>query len=237
MMFSNRFSQLLILVGLSLSCLPCTAQDDPKVSLQFLAFPKQLRPEPIELVIGEKKTIKVETPGNELSPAYEVPQLETIIVGETSQNEKGEDVFQVYGRAEAIGASKQIILLFRKGKKNSDGFVVMPINGDLVNFKGGSYVFFNVSKSNVGVVIGDKKMALKPGQRELLSPQPDHENGICQVTLSYQIGDRWKTFMDTRWPVNENYRSLVFFYQNPENGRLGVYPIVDMLPYQAAETE
>lgn len=237
MMFSHRFSRLVLLAGFSLSCLPCAAQDEPKVSLQFLAFPKQLRPEPVELVVGEKKTIDVETPGNELSPTYEVPRLDTIVVGKTIQNEEGEDVFQVYGSANSIAASKQIILLFRKGKNNSDGFVVMPINGELTNFGGGSYIFINASKLNVGVVIGDKKFALKPNQRRMLSPQPDHDNGICQVTLSYQREDKWKTFKDTRWPANDRYRSLIFFYQDPESGRLGVSPIVDMLPYQPTDAE
>lgn len=210
------------------------AQD--KTTLQFLAFPKMIPPVPVELIIGDNKTIEVQTPGHELSPAYKVPPLESIVVGKTSVNAEGEAVFEVYGKAKSIGGSRQIILLLRKGKENSDGFVVLPINGELANFKGGSYFFINASGLNVGGVIGDSKFALKPGQQHLLKPKPDFEGDVCQVTLAYQREDKWKTFKDTRWSANEAYRSLVFFYQNPETGRLGVSPVVDMLPYQPANT-
>ncbi len=204
-------------------------------SVQFLAFPKQIRPEPVELLIGEQKTMEVQIPGNELSPAYEVPKLESIVVGKTTMNEKNQPVFEVYGQAKSLGAAKQIILLMRKGKENRDGFVVIPINGDLGDFGGGSYLFINASNLNVGGVIGDSKFALKPSQRKLLKPKPDFPDGICQVTLAYQREDKWKTFKDTRWSASEAYRTLVFFYQNPENGRLGVAPVVDMLPYLSTE--
>ncbi len=210
---------------------------DKKISLQFLAIPKKTRPEPIELVVGEGKTIEVQTPGNELSPDYEVPSLSTIVVGKTILNEEGEPEFLVYGKANSIGTSKQIILLLRKGRENSDGFIVLPINGELTNFTGGSYLFFNASNLNVGGVIGDKKFALKPGQRSLLKPAPDHDNGICQVTLSYQRDEDWKTFKDTRWPTNKRYRSLIFFHRSVNSGRLTVSPVVEMLPYQEANTE
>lgn len=207
------------------------AYSQGNASLQFLAFPKTLRPEPVELIVGKDQTMEVQTPGNELSPTYVVPPLESIVVGKTIVNEEGESVFEVYGKAKSLGTSKQIILLMRKGKENSEGFVVIPINGELGEFGGGSYLFINASGLNVGGVIGDSKFGLKPGQRQLLNPKPDFDDEICQVTLSYQREDKWKTFKDTRWSANEGYRSLVFFYQNPENGRLGVAPIVDILPY------
>ena len=115
--------------------------------------------------------------------------------------------------------------------------MVLPIDGELANFRGGSYLFINASKLNVGGVIGDKKFALKPGQRRMLKPAPNHESGICQVTLSYQRKDKWKTFKDTRWSANKRYRSLVFFHQHPKSGRLSVSPIVDILPYQSSSAD
>lgn len=203
------------------------------VSLQFLAFPKSLNPEPVELQIAAGKTIKVDTPGNELSPAYQVPKLDSIVVGKTVKNEKNEDVFKVYGGAKAISASKQIVLLLHKGEANSDGFVVLPVDGELANFSGASFLFINASNMGVGGIIGNQKFALKPGQSRLLKPAPDHDSGICQVTLSYLTEEKWKMFYDTRWPANNKYRSIIFFYSDPVSGRLSVTPIVDMLPYKA----
>lgn len=205
------------------------AQSDQQVSLQFLAFPKRLDPKPIELLVGDKKIIPIDIPGHELSPVYRANRLASIVVGLTTKNEKGEPVFQSLGNAPSIASPRQIILLIRKGESNSDGFVVIPIDGDLTKFTGGSYLFINASKIPVGGLIGDKKFALKPGQKSLLQPAPTHEGGGCQVTLSYQNNEKWEIFYDTRWSVNKRYRSLIFFYQDPETGSLGVAPIVDFL--------
>lgn len=205
------------------------AQAEGGLSLQFLSFPQQISPEPIELLVGEGKTMPIEIPGNELSPAYKVKGLSSIVVGITTKNEKGEAVFQIMGKAPSLASSKQIILLMRKGENNSDGFVVLPIDGELANFSGGNYLFINASNLQVGGKIGDKIFKLKPGQRDLIQPAATHEGGGCQVTLTYQKEEKWKVFYDTRWVVNVRYRSLIFFYQDPESGSLGVAPIVDFL--------
>lgn len=204
-------------------------QEEKPVYLQFLAFPQQERPKPIQLLIGEDKTIPIETPGNELSPAYKVKGLSTIVVGIMAMNEKKEPVFQVLGKAAALTSSKQIVLLMRRGDKDEDGFAVIPVDGDLGKFAGGNYFFINASKLAVGGKIGDKSFALKPGQKGLIEPAASHAGGGCQVTLSYQREEKWKTFYDTRWSVNKRFRTLVFFYQDPESGSLGVAPIVEML--------
>lgn len=233
-MFAGKILSITVTVAVITMSI-ATAQE--KMSLKFLAFPKMRGSEPVELVVGENKTIEVATPGHELSPEYKVAAQDTIVVGKTIVNEEGEPEFQVYGRAKSNGSSNQIILLMRKGRENSDGFDVVPINGNLDDFKGGNYIFINASKLNVGGVMGETKFALKPGQQRMLKPKPDHENNVCQVTLSYEREDGWKKFKDTRWPTNERYRSLIFFHQDPRNGRIGVSPIVDMLPYESSDDE
>ncbi|MFK7909810.1 MAG: hypothetical protein AB8F34_04325 [Akkermansiaceae bacterium] len=224
----NRLVQPLIFAIVCMMTVVTHAQD--KVTVQFLAFPKHMKPAPVELLIGEGKTIEIETPGNELSKVYKIPRLSSVVVGKTTQNDDGDAIFEIYGKAKFISASKQIILLMRKGKNNSDGFEILPLNGELADFKGGCYLFINASKLNIAGVIGDKKFSLKPGKRQLVQPVPNHKGGICQVTLAYQRQEKWKKFYDTRWPANKKYRSLIFFHQDPTNGRLGIAPIMDILP-------
>lgn len=235
-MFTNRFSILTLLAVFTLGSLPCSAQVGSFVELQFLAFPKKLKPEPIELLVGENKTIQVQTPGNELSPIYKISRNGRIIVGETIENEEGKSEFLVYGSAGLIDSSKQIVLLFRKGEKKSDGFVVLPINGDLSDFSGGSYLFVNASRINVAGAIGGKKFDLGPGEREMLQPKATHPGGACQATFAYMKKDEWKVFKDTRWTTSKRYRSLIFFHQHPTSGRLMISPVVDMLPYVPPNT-
>lgn len=210
----------------------CQAQEEQRISLQFLSFPAHPTPQPIELLIGENRTTPIEIPSNELSPDYRVTRSESAVVGITTKNDKGESIFKVLGKAPLLPSSKQIIILLRKGENDSDGFVVIPIDGALNNFTGGSYLFINISQLNIGGVIGDKNFALKPGQRNLLKPTPTHQGGGCQVTLAYQKDDndkKGKKFYDTRWTIDERFRTLVFFYQDPETKSLGIAPIVNFL--------
>lgn len=220
---------------LLLASVGCLAQADARektIKLRFLGFPQIANPEPVELLIGDGKTLEVNTPGNEFSQPYSVPALSSIVVGESITNEDGQPAFNEYGRAKALAAEEQIVLLIRKGQKPADGFVVLPIDGTRANFKAASYLFINASDLSVGGLIGDQNFALKPGQRRMLQPKPNHADGICQVTFSYLKGDKWKTVYDTRWPASDKFRSMVFFFKDPATGRLGIVPIVDVLPYK-----
>ena len=120
-----------------------------RMSLRFLAFPKSANMLPVELLVGEGETIKVDTPGNQLSAAYEVPSLSSLVVGATIQSADDGNVFKEYGRAKSLAVPKQIVLLLRKGKEHSDGFVIIPIDGSLANFSGASFLFINAS--NLGI--------------------------------------------------------------------------------------
>lgn len=223
---------ILLIAWATLAIPLCHAQEEQRITLQFLAFPKHSSLDPIELLVGEGKTIPIDIPGHELSPEYRVPRPPSIVVGITTKNAEGEPVFQVLGQAPALASKSQIILLLRKGPENSDGFVVLPIDGAMGNFAGGNYLFINASELAIGGIIGDKKFALKPGQKSLLKPAPTHKGGGCQITLSYQKDEtdtKGRKFFDTRWSVSEKYRTLVFFYQDPESKKLGVAPVVDML--------
>lgn len=226
---STRFASCILLVAACVLTPISNAQQAEQISLQFISFPQQLENKPIELLVGEGKTIKVEIPSNELSRPYKVPALGSIVVGQNIVNDKGKSQFEVYGQSKSIAANRQIILLIRKGEENSDGFLVLPLNGQLNEFSGGNYLFINASNLQIGGTIGDKKFELNPGQRNLLKPNASHTGGGCQVTLFYKKETKWKIFYDTRWSVNTGYRSLIFFYQDPESGHLGVAPIVEML--------
>lgn len=210
------------------STLVASAIAQQQISLQFISFPRITNLESIELRLAEGETKEIYIPGHELSPAYPVDPMSTIVVGKTVTNENGETTFQVYGQAPALTAKQQIILLVRKGDNNSDGFQVLPINGDRSDFTGGSFLFFNASNIPVGGIIGDQEFAIQPGQRRLVKPKATHQGGGCQVTLSYQFQENWNKFYDTRWSVNPRYRSLIFFFQDPESGQLGVSPIIDI---------
>jgi hypothetical protein len=227
----QNISQLLVASYLTIVSLsPACAEGEGRISLRFLAFPQTAEPEPVELVVGENgKTIFVDTPGHEISKTYDVPAMTNIVVGKTGEDSEGKPSFQAYGSANAIAAREQIIVLIRKGEANSDGFVVLPQDGNLEHFTGASYLFINASSYSIAGTIGNQQLKLESGKRVMLKPKADFEGGVCQVTFSYLRSDKWKMFYDTRWPANDKIRNLVFFYQNPKNGRIGISPITDIV--------
>lgn len=226
---SSRFARAGLIASLTLRFAMIASAQETTLQMRFLAFPPHPQPEPVELVTGEGQTIQVDTPGHEMTVPYTVPKLATIVVGKSSVGEGGKPVFQTFGQAPAINAKQQIVLLLRKGEKNADGFVVLPINGDLETFGGAHFYFINTSSYQIGGRIGDKKIQMDPGQRTMVKPAPDFPGGICQVSLAYMRDKEWKMFFDTRWPANEKTRALVFFYQNPKTGKLGIAPITDIV--------
>lgn len=206
---------------------------DAKIAMRFLAFPAHARPEAVELIISSKETIEINTPGHRMSKTYSVPALSQIIVGKSGVDEAGNPKFDVYGKAKALPAKEQIVLLLRKGKDNSAGFVVLPINAQNNDFPGGSFMFINASGSQCAGVIGDKKFALKPGQQKLLTPKPNFDGDVCQVSLSYLRKEkqamRWKLFLDGRWSTDKDMRTVAFFYQHPKTGKISIAPVIEII--------
>lgn len=101
-MFTHHLARLIFFMSFGLSVLPCSAQEGENVTLQFLSFPKSLDPKPVELLIGEGKTLEVEIPTNELSKTYQVKRLGTWAVGKSGVGEDGKPTFTVFGQAKRL---------------------------------------------------------------------------------------------------------------------------------------
>jgi hypothetical protein len=222
----RRLTHLILCTGFSL--LPCAAQEGESVTLQFLSFPRAINPEPVELVVGEGKTIKVETPSNELSAPYKVKLQATWMVGETVVGKDGKPAFNAFGKATALAASEQLILLVHKGKTNADGFEVIPIDYRPTEFGGGKFLFMNAAKVDIAGAVGTEKFALKPGKYSIIKPKGDPDTkGLVHATLYFRKDDQAKPFFSSTWPLSDVARSLIFFYHDPDTNRLRLHSIRD----------
>ena len=138
----SRHSLILaVIASFGISLIDCAAKEGGNIILQFLSFPKAVDPKPVELVVGEGKTIKVEIPTNTLSKTYTVKRQGVWAVGATGVDEEEKPVFNVFGQAGSLACSKQLILLVRKGENNADGMDVIPIDNGTANFGGGKFLF------------------------------------------------------------------------------------------------
>ena len=211
-----------------ISLLSCAAQEGESVILRFVSFPRAIAPEPLELRVGEGKTIKIETPSNELSIPYKVKLQAIWAVGQTVEGKDGKSVFNVLGKATALASTEQMILLVRKGKANADGFEVLPIDGRGTEFGGGKFLFMNAAKVDIGGVVGSEKFAIKPGKHAIIKPKADPATkGLCHTTLYFRKDEQTKAFFSSTWPLSDDARSLVFFYHDPATNRLRLHTIRD----------
>ena len=211
--------------------LVCQAQQEEKVTLQFLSFPKDLDPKPVELLTGDGKTTEVKIPTNEFSETYSVTRLKKWVVGKTETGKDGKPTFTVFGEGPALDSPKQLILLVRKGKANEDGMVVIPIDIQQSTYGGGSFLFLNAATLDIAGVLGEAKFAIKPGKFIVTKPSPakDEPLGLVQASFFYRKDDEVKPLFNSTWPLNKQARTMVVFYEDPETGRLTRHSIRDFL--------
>ena len=198
------------------------------VNLKFVSFPKVANPEPIELLIGEGKTIEVEMPTNSLSITYKVPALSTWSLGKSTTDAEGKRTFIAYGQIKSNGANEQLVLVIRKGANDADGLFPTSIKNNNEEFGGGKYVVMNATKVEIAGAIGTGKFVLKPSKFTIVSPKPTKTNGdrkYCFAKFFFRNRDDIQPFFSATWRYNIEARSMVFFYHDPKTKQLSVHTI------------
>jgi hypothetical protein len=213
------------------------AQQAEQVTLRFISFPKSSNPQPVELAVGDGKTLEVKIPTNALSEPYKVPRLSTWAVGklEPAKNADTIPVFTSYGSAPALASANQIILLIRNGRENADGMRVVPLDNNTRNFGGGQFFFMNASKVDIAGMLGGTQFVLKPGKHTIIEPKEvNRREGGGSESFFTEFYFRKETearpFFSSTWPANKRARSMVFFYHDTTNERLRMHTIRDYIP-------
>jgi len=205
----------------------------PTVNLRFVSFPKSTNAEPIELLIGETKTIKVKIPTNSISETYEVPALATWTLGKCSTNEKGEFVFLAYGKATSIIAKEQLVIVVRQGLNDADGLTLTTLKNSDEGFNGGKYILLNAAKVDIAGSIGSGKFSLKPNAHSMIAPEPtktESDRSYCFAEFFFREDEKVHPFFTATWRFNPKARSMVFFYHDPTSKQLQVHTIRSYMP-------
>ena len=229
----HMLKYIIILLSIGGFAQTCFSQDqEDQIELQFVSFPKSANAAPVELLVGKDKTLPVELPTNSLSPVYKVNSLSEIVLGKSSIGPEEEFVFETYGKAAALNSKKQLVLVLRKGANDSDGFELIVMNNALAKFGGGMYFFINAAIVDIGVRIGDKKLALKPRMRKLVKPKPSKVKGerkYVYTYLHYRKGNKAIPFYESTWRYSDRARCMVFFYHDPHTKQLRTHTIRDYI--------
>ncbi|HKK18033.1 MAG TPA: hypothetical protein VJ952_05055, partial [Opitutales bacterium] len=103
-MLPKHYFRCCFLLTVGFFIVPCAAQENESISLQFVTFPMIMEPEPVELMVGEEKTIPIVIPSNRLSPVYKAKKLNQWVVGKTVEAEDGSPEFKGYGQTPALAS-------------------------------------------------------------------------------------------------------------------------------------
>jgi hypothetical protein len=225
----QRIPALILAAGFGFSLFPCAAQDGGEAILQFLSFPKTIDPKPVELLIGDGKTLEVEIPTNELSTPYKVKRPDIWAIGKSDIDKDGKPTFKVFGQAKSLASPKQLILLVRKGANHVDGMEVIPINNDIANFGGGKFLFMNAAKVDIAGEAGGVKFVVKPGTHTIIKPKADANGRTFHAMFYFRKDNEAMPFFSSKWPINDNISNLIFFYHDPETKRLRMHSIRNFL--------
>ncbi len=221
------FKYLLASLTLYTSSLFACAQEN-EVSVQFVSFPISDKSAPIELLVGDEKSIIVELPTTCLSPVYKVPALSQWALGKMTVGDNDEKIFKSYGKAKSTGSLKQLILVIRNGASYEDGFKMIPLKYDVASFGGGQYFMMNATTVDIGIELGKTRVGLKPNKYKLVKPKASKVvNGHKQLftKVYFRNKDKMKPFYSSTWRLNDKARTLVFFYHEPHSKRIRTHTI------------
>lgn len=198
------------------------------VDLRFVSFPKDAQPSHLELLVGETSTIKIQVPTNRISQTYQVPAMDTWVIG-TRENTGGELVFNSLGSAQAIDSEQQLILILPSGDA-SERLRLMPVDTSSSGFHGGRHLLVNQTQDRISGVFGDQEFSLEKGEYAILDPeQAGAREKKTSATIAVYLGDKKRPFFASAWRVSPKARSVVLFYNHPETQLIRLHSIRDYL--------
>ncbi len=98
------------------------------------------------------------------------------------------------------------------------------------NFKPGDVYFYNHANKPVLGYVGTAKFTLAPRKGTTLRPKGAREEGFYDVGFGVKEKEGNRAISTTRWPVEKQIRSYVFFFVNPSTQRLDFRAVDEFVP-------
>lgn len=112
------------------------------------------------------------------------------------------------------------------------GFRGVVLRSDEPGFRPGDCYLYNDSKQRVVGFIGDKRFQIKPGEGSAIRPVEKISKGFHDVGFGVDVGDDGQTraLSMTRWPIDAQVRSYVFFFLNERTKRVDYRAVDEFIP-------
>jgi len=155
---------------------------------------------------GENKSMAFKLPTNQLSPPVAAAArsfaLKTVDKGQTLCN---------ITLPEA-GKSFAVILVLAPPA----AYAPIVVRTDDPEFKAGDVFFINRSAQTIFGKLGDAKLTLKAGEAKKSHPTNPVNNTYYDIAFATQEGEKTRMLSTTRWPIDNQLRSYVFFFTTAE---------------------
>lgn len=215
------FALLLVLVP------HATARGAGGATVRFLAerIPADLGQ--VVLATEETKGEAFDLPVNHLSAPLAAPDrafkvqsvAKNVPLASVTLPEKGDD-FIVLLIPSASGGYQSVVMAAKDPK-----------------FKVGDVYFHNHSAQQVLGYVGTAKFTLEPGKGTVLRPAGAKENTYYDVGFGFHDGEKGNRVLSkTRWPVDKNIRSYVFFFVNPSTGKIDFRAVDEFVAPEAEKS-
>lgn len=89
---------------------------------------------------------------------------------------------------------------------------------DLEEFKGGGCLYVNLVATKIGIVLGEHKALVKPGEMEFINPLFEGEKEAKLVSFFYQVpkDEEWKLMTSFKKAIYKSRREICIFFYNEE---------------------
>lgn len=115
-----------------------------------------------------------------------------------------------------------LIILVPAPKNSSQNLVFGTKVLDLNDFKGGDYLYMNLSPVEVGITLGDNRSVLKPGELKIQTNQEIKAATNKVLSLHYHPAgeERWKLIVATTVVVQPTRREICVFHWDEKSNRM-----------------
>ena len=221
---ANRRLFFSILLSCLASALPQamgqSRSSDAQPTVRFLAERSNEQIGQVQMAAGEAAGEAFDLPTNHLSTARPAPARAFILRTVDKQLPLAQIKLPEQGKA-------FIVLLIPSPK---GGFSTEIISSNDPSFKGGDVYLFNHSNRPVIGYVGTARFLLDPSKGRVLRPAGAKDNAYFDVGFGVREEQGDRALSSTRWPVDPQARSYVFFFVNPKTNRIDFRAVDELVP-------
>lgn len=219
-MTRSLFTALLLFLPFS-----ATARE-AKLEIRFLAerIPNDLGP--ISMVVEEARSAPFDLPMNNLSPPQSPPARAFRVLAVDHNRPIASIALPEEGDS--------FVVLLITSPKGGYTPVVMPYKNP--KFRPGDIYFHNLADKTVLGYVGTAKFVLPAGKSTVLTPQGARAEKFYDVGLGVREKEGDRVLATTRWPEDKLARFYVFFYIDPEHGRIAYRAVDEFVEPDKPET-